>query len=93
MKVMFQSHLAWSEVNGIETLSYLTCKWPWEGMINSCEIRTSGNSTIHQAMVFLYIWCWCISGDHPKGNLTFMATRIGKTVKTTKIIGKQTCLN
>jgi hypothetical protein len=52
MKVMFQSRLAWSEVNGIETLSYLTCKWPWEGMISSCEVRTSGNSTIHQAMVF-----------------------------------------
>jgi hypothetical protein len=49
---MFQSRLAWSDVNGIETLSYLTCKWPWEGMISSCEVRTSGNSTIHQAMVF-----------------------------------------
>jgi len=29
-------------------------------------------------------WCWCISGDHPKNDLAFMATRIGKTVKTTK---------
>jgi hypothetical protein len=30
------------------------------------------------------IWCWCISGDHPKNDLALMATRIGKTVKTTK---------
>ncbi len=39
-------------MNGIKTSSNLTCKWPWEGMISSCEVKTSGNSTIHQAMVF-----------------------------------------
>jgi hypothetical protein len=30
------------------------------------------------------IWCWCISGDHPKNDLAFMVKRIGKTIKTTK---------
>jgi hypothetical protein len=33
---------------------------------------------------FKIIWCWCISGDHPKNYLALMVTRIGKTGKTAK---------